>query len=83
MAKRLSEMTLKELWQLFPHPFNRTSRMLERLLFERRNFVKKVLPSVERISHIASTAVSSIWAKPIIDILVEIPKESIYLFIKI
>ena len=38
--------------------------------------MKNALSSTERISHIGSTAVSSIWAKPIIDILVEAPKES-------
>ena len=34
----------------------------------------RVLPKEARISHIGSTAVSGIWAKPIIDILAEIPK---------
>ena len=38
--------------------------------------MKKVLTKNERISHIGSTAIPSIWAKPIIDILVEIPRES-------
>ena len=38
--------------------------------------LKKVIPQIERISHIGSTAIFSIWAKPIIDILVEIPKKS-------
>lgn len=42
---------------------------------EEESLLKKVLPQIERISHIGSTAISSIWAKPIIDILVEIPKE--------
>ena len=37
--------------------------------------MKKLIPQAERISHIGSTAVSSIWEKPIIDILVEVPRE--------
>ena len=43
---------------------------------EEESLLKKVLPQIERISHIGSTAISSILAKPIIDILVEGPKES-------
>ena len=43
---------------------------------EEERLLKNALSSTERISHIGSTAVSSIWAKPIIDILVEVPKES-------
>ena len=44
--------------------------------------MKRVLPKNERISHIGSTAISSIWAKPIIDILVEVPTESDLLYYK-
>lgn len=40
--------------------------------------LKNVLPKNERISHIGSTAIPSIWAKPIIDILVEVPVASKY-----
>lgn len=38
--------------------------------------MKNVLSPIERISYIGSTAIPSIWAKPIIDILVEIPENS-------
>ena len=38
--------------------------------------MKNVFSLGERISHIGSTAIPSIWAKPIVDILVEVPKES-------
>ncbi len=37
--------------------------------------MKKTVPQTIRINHIGSTTISSIWAKPIIDILVEVPKE--------
>ena len=43
---------------------------------EEEGLLKNILSSVERISHIGSTAIPTIWAKPIIDILVEIPRES-------
>ena len=42
---------------------------------EEESLLKNVL-KVYRISHIGSTAIPTIWAKPIIDILVEVPKES-------
>ena len=41
---------------------------------EEEIFLKNAMPQGARISHIGSTAISSIWAKPIIDILVEVPK---------
>lgn len=47
---------------------------MEKVLFM-ADFFRRGKPKVERISHIGSTAICSIWAKPIIDILVEIPKE--------
>lgn len=78
MSKKLSEMSLEELWELFPiflteHQdcwkdwFDEESKSLESLLLKNQ---------IVRISHIGSTAVDTIWAKPIIDILLEIPKES-------
>ena len=75
MVKRLSEMTLEELWQLFPIILTPHQECWKKWYLEEDILLKKVLPQVERISHIGSTAIPSIWAKPIIDILVEIPKE--------
>lgn len=77
LPKKLSEMTLEELWQLFPiflteHNdnwitwYNEESQRLRVLLSDTK----------ARISHIGSTAMENIWAKPIIDILVEIPEEN-------
>lgn len=77
MSKKLSEMSLQQLWELFPiflteHKncwkewFDDERRRLEILLSKRNNV---------KINHIGSTAIDTIWAKPIIDILVEIPKE--------
>ncbi|MBE6886093.1 MAG: GrpB family protein [Ruminococcaceae bacterium] len=75
MVKRLSQMTLEELWQLFPIILTAHQKCWKEWYLEEEALLKKVLPQVERISHIGSTAIPSIWAKPIIDILVEIPKE--------
>ena len=76
MGKRLSEMTLEELWQLFPIYLTEHQSCWQEWYSEAERLQKNALSSTERISHIGSTAVSSIWAKPIIDILVEAPKES-------
>lgn len=76
MPKKLSEMTLEELWQLFPiflveHDerwklwYNEECQRIYDFLAEHITDVK--------ISHIGSTAIDHIWAKSIIDILVEIP----------
>ena len=68
MGKDLSEMTLEELWELFPiflvahddrwkDSFKEIEETLTRLLS---------YPPVVRISHIGSTAIQGIWAKNII-----------------
>ena len=76
MRKKLSEMSLEELWQLFPIFLTEHQDCWEEWFFEEESFLKNVFPQIERISHVGSTAIPAIWAKPIIDILVEIPKES-------
>jgi len=76
MKKRLSEMSLEELWQLFPIFLTEHQDCWKEWYFEEENLLKKTLSCLDRISHIGSTAIPAIWAKPIIDILVEIPKES-------
>ncbi|MDE5778027.1 MAG: GrpB family protein [Lachnospiraceae bacterium] len=75
MGKKLSEMSLEELWQLFPIFLTEYQTSWKEWYSEEEIFLKKVI-SGARISHIGSTAIGSIWAKPIIDILVEVPKES-------
>lgn len=79
MKKKLSEMSLEELWQLFPIFLTEHQECWKEWYLEEESFLEKVLPKVERISHIGSTAVPFIWAKPIIDILVEVPKENFLL----
>lgn len=72
MEKKLSEMTLEELWQLFPIVLTGHNAFWNEWYQEEEAFLKNNLPQIERISHIGSTAVGSIWAKPIIDLLVEV-----------
>ena len=76
MRKKLSEMSLEELWQLFPIFLTEHQKCWKEWYFEEEIRLKNVIPKCERISHIGSTAVPFIWAKPIIDILVEVPKGS-------
>lgn len=75
MAKNLSEMSLAELWELFPIYLTEHQDCWSDWYEEELNDLKTLLPveSGLRISHIGSTAVRGIWAKPIIDILIEVP----------
>ena len=72
MSRKLSEMTLEELWQLFPIILEEHKDYWSDWFAEESINLEKVLPKSARISHIGSTAVPTIWAKPIVDILVEI-----------
>lgn len=74
MGKRLAEMSLEELWALFPIQLTEHRDGWETRYQEMAELLEKKLSPyrVVRISHIGSTAVKSVWAKPIIDILVEI-----------
>ena len=76
MGKKLSEMSLEELWLLFPIFLEKHKDCWEEWYREEEYLLKNAFSSGERISHIGSTAIPAIWAKPIIDILVEVPKES-------
>lgn len=75
MEKQLSEMSLEELWKLFPICLTEHQPYWKEWYTDEENFLRNRLPQTERISHIGSTAIDSIWAKPIIDILVEISKD--------
>ncbi len=75
MKKELKDMTLEELWELFPIelvPHNENWKVLAEdeigILFA---LLSDFSP---RISHIGSTAIPGIYAKPIVDILVEMPE---------
>ncbi len=74
MNKDLSEMTLEELWRLFPIILSEHKDCWNDWYKEEKNRIANFLPIKDmRINHIGSTAINGIWAKPIIDILLEIP----------
>lgn len=84
MNKESSQMTLEELWELFPI-------ILKEHNPEYKNWYKeekeKLLNSIDnrniiRINHIGSTSVKGLIAKPTVDILLEIDKKSIIEYIK-
>ena len=78
MGKALSEMTLEELWELFPIFLVEPSDQWESSYNKIETILKETLSEcpVERISHIGSTAIHGIWAKDIVDVLVEITANS-------
>ncbi len=77
MGKKLSEMTLEELWLLFPIRLTEHNDEWEKQYDEMRVYLEKQLSAchIVRVSHIGSTAIKCIWAKPIVDILVEIASD--------
>ncbi|RDU23673.1 GrpB family protein [Anaerosacchariphilus polymeriproducens] len=77
MGKKLSEMNLEELWHLFPIFLTEHQGCWKDWYKEEEKLLKSILPEnqILQINHIGSTAIEAIWAKPIIDILVEISKE--------
>lgn len=78
MGRRLEEMSLEELWQLFPIFLVKHNDNWERWYEEERASLLALLPdaAVRRLSHIGSTAVPGIWAKNIIDMLLELRDKS-------
>ena len=78
MGKELSEMSLEELWELFPIFLVPHQDKWALFYEEMETFLKNILSGrpVERISHIGSTAVAGIWAKDIVDVLVELSSGS-------
>ena len=74
MGKALSELTLEELWELFPIFLVQHNEQWVEYYEEMKDFLYHILSDyqIQRISHIGSTAIKGIWAKNIIDILIEI-----------
>ena len=74
MIKALSDMTLEELWELFPIVLTEHKDSWNEWYAEEQKRLAGILPPENiKIHHIGSTAIHNIWAKPIVDILVEIP----------
>ena len=75
MAKELSEMSLEELWKLFPIFLVEHKDNWSLLFEEMKAKLQSILSDYPvKINHIGSTAIPGIWAKNIVDILIEIPK---------
>jgi len=73
MNKPLTEMTLAELWQLFPIELTPHNPAWADWYQEEAALLRQYLhPEHVHIHHIGSTAIPAIWAKPIIDILLEV-----------
>lgn len=74
MAKSLDDMTDEERWQLFPIILSEYKPAWKTNYLKEMAVVKEAVGSynIIRISHIGSTAVPGLIAKPTVDILVEI-----------
>lgn len=74
-VKRLQEMSLEELWQLFPIILRPHNADYTAWFEEQEKDLAAILAGsgICRISHIGSTAVKGLIAKPIVDILLELP----------
>ncbi|MCI9139803.1 GrpB family protein [bacterium 1XD42-8] len=76
MKKSLSEMTLEEMWKLFPIILSEhKSCWREWYNKEEKRIATFIGMKNIKIYHIGSTAINNIWAKPIVDILLEIPND--------
>ena len=72
-VKLLSEMTLKELWQLFPIILSPHDPEWKNFYADEEKLLQKHFgKTAVRIRHIGSTAVAGLIAKPTVDILLEV-----------
>lgn len=70
MSKKLSQMTLEELWQLFPIFLTEHKPYWADWYKEEVAQLERILPANTQFHHVGSTAVKGIMAKPIIDIII-------------
>lgn len=77
--KELSEMTLEELWELFPISLTEHRPEWAATYAEMEVFLREIFAdcNISRISHIGSTAVKDICSKDIVDILVEVERDDL------
>lgn len=73
--KNLHDMSIEELWQLFPIILKEHSSNYSLWYDEEKHGLLDILQKYEvcRINHIGSTAVDGLIAKPTVDILLELP----------
>lgn len=74
MKNQLSEMSLKELWKLFPILLEaHNPQYKDWYEIERQIILNKIKPeNIIRINHIGSSAVTGLISKPTVDILLEV-----------
>lgn len=74
----LSRMSHEELWRLFPIILSGSREEWTDLYYRERDLLAKAVghTRIARISHIGSTAVPGLNAKPTIDILMEVSPDS-------
>ena len=78
MAKALEDMSLQELWRLFPIALVDHDPRWADWYAQEAAEVRALLPAdqVVRLSHIGSTVIPDIKAKAIVDMLLEVPEAS-------
>ena len=77
-------MTLEELWALFPIVLTPHQPQWAAWAKDEMGSLSRLLQDYSPIvNHIGSTAIPEIWAKPIIDILIEIPRASDWQSVKV
>ncbi len=76
MKKDLNNLTTEELGKLFPIMIEEYNPNWPMLFEKEKEIIKQRLGSniIQKISHIGSTAIKEIMAKPTIDILIEVAK---------
>lgn len=74
MRKALSELSLEELWELFPIVLKEHNPQYKDWYQSEANHLLEVIghDNIVRISHIGSTSVKGLIAKPTVDILMEL-----------
>lgn len=77
MNKKLNEMTLEELWQLFPIFLVPHNKEWKNWFLEEKEYLYKLIPQemIKAIYHIGSTCIPTIMAKNIVDILLIVREE--------
>lgn len=80
--KKITEMTLEELWELFPITLDDYNPLWKNYFEDEKRQLLSCFKSYEPLSieHIGSTAIPNIKAKAIIDILIEVNHEDFYKF---
>lgn len=78
MKKPLEELTLEELWQLFPIILSEYQPVWVERYHTESIKIQKAFPvgTIIRMNHIGSTAVPGLLAKPTIDILMEVAENT-------